>query len=252
MQQPQAVLALPDRATCLLWSHAFAAAGWRSHSADTRIDALAIAFNVDANLLVTAIADPTEADTGIELIAELAADEELRGTPTVLLIPDGVRPLEADEPRVSLAREPCDPYWIIAEADARLGRETPPGLGHLVAGQGGGRVDDMDATICAWWWALAAADLARRARGAGCAQYSDVASLLARRTGVEIRQCASRPDGTDLAEWQADSKHVDPWIVSVSNTHWWRISPLGEPLTANRVACIGAVVGAIREIAANA
>lgn len=146
---------MPDRALRLLWEHAFSVAGWRTDPADVAVDALAAAFNAEADAVVVAQTDPASTAVGRETLAELVRDEELRDVPRyAIVIGDGAGEELAG---VRVFQTPCDPFWLICEADAALGRETPRGLGRRPFTD-----SDTDIMVHAWWWAIAAADLVQR------------------------------------------------------------------------------------------
>ena len=231
----------------MLWDRVFAAGGWRTHPADTVIDALAVAFNAEADLVVTCLADAAGRNVGRDLVRELSRDEMLSEVPCALLVPEGVHLPDIATPHVTLFEQPCDPYWVLVHADARAGRATPRGLGHLVTAHGRGSPDEIDGTLHAWLWTLAAADLARQAR-----RHPDRSTLLdsigqrlARRVGADVVSSAERPDGADLATSQPDREDQLGWVVQIGSAGWWRITLQEEPLNGCHVECIAAVAGAV-------
>jgi len=257
VSQPQVVLVLPDRATRLAWEYLFAAAGWRTHAAGTTIDALAIAFNVEADFIVTALADQAGRHLGLDLVRELAADPELNALPCALLVPPGVRLPDLDAPHVTILDDPCDPYWAIAAADAHLGRTTPPGLGRRRPSD-----DDCGVALHAWCWTLAAADLSRQARQAA-REHGDpfrlaeeVGDRLGRRIGADVRAVlGDRPIGTDLADWRPNRAGDGAWTIALaapgpSDAMWWAVGASEEGLLLAAAECAGAVAVAVRDILA--
>jgi len=243
---PQVVLVIPDRALRLVWEYAFAAAGWRTHTADTTIDALAVAFNVDADALVTTLADASGASTGLDLVREFAADVELKDVPRYLLAPAGLRLADAD---ATIFAQPCDPYWLIVDADTHLGRTTPTGLGHRPLSH-----DDRDVAIHSWWWTLAATDLIRQALR-HWREHHDLERVLlfagerlGQRIGAEVALAASHPEGKELALWRPEEASVRTWLVSFGEAGWWRIIAPEEGLTVAHIECIGALAAALGNV----
>ena len=222
---PEVVIALIDRSWRRLVQHAFAVAGWSTEVTHSPVDALAMAFNCEADLIVTG--NDTMA---IELLRDLERDPVLSVTPCALVTSGTVSPPSTSLESLTAFRQPCDPYWIVYHADSHLGRETPTGLGRRPFSD-----DDCDLMLHQWWWSLAAADLIRQTFELVEADppqdvVAEIAERLARRVGATaiIREkCGG----------SAPYKLCDGYC--------WRVES-EEPLSAPTCACIDAVAGVVR------
>jgi hypothetical protein len=226
---PAVVIVIQDRPVRLLCQHVFAVARWSTDVAPSPLDALAIAYNAEADLIIT-----TNDDEGAELIHQLSHDEVLRNTRCVMLLPPGTDDPSPDILSFEAVTFPCDPYWIVAAEDIRLGRETPRGLGRRAASN-----DDLDTTLHRWWWALATTDLVQHAAlsaaEAGSVELftTEMAHRLGCRVGAEI----------------ASAKTEDAWQVQLAEDLTWSIRlDDDEPLSPETKACIGSVVSAVRSL----
>ena len=250
---PQAVLVFPDRALRLLWEHAFATAGWRAHCADTAMDALAVAFNCDADAVVTVLVQTPGAESGLAVLGEFAADQELSSVLRYLLVPEGISRSLTVIHGATVFEQPCDPFWLISDIDTRLGRRTPAGLGHRPFSDG-----DLDVAIHHWWWSLAAADLVRQAvrmraeSGDENALVAAMGGRLGRRIDAEVRfvpGVSPRPEGVDLSLWGMEGSGAEALVVQLTAASgpigWWRIAPPEEGLTARHIECIGALAAVL-------
>lgn len=248
---PHVVLVMPDRALRLLWEHAFSVAGWRTDPADTAIDALAAAFNAEADAIVVALTDAISAEIGRETLGELEKDSELSAIPRFALAVDGPG---ADVPGVRVFPQPCDPFWLICEADAALGRETPRGLGRRPFSE-----SDTDVMVHAWWWTLAAGDLVQRvmrfdADGiTGEALAVKVAELLGLRADVQIEiGHGDPPQGARNFRYYGEIGGVENGIVilndSAASETWWRVTLPREGVSRGVAEAIAAVARALRII----
>ena len=228
---PSVVIMIPDPALRQLMQHAFAVAGWATNVAHSALDALALAFNVEADRIVATTADGA-ADG---LLDQLAADDVLSETPCSLLVstvslrewPAGVRTSEF--------AMPCDPYWLVVHADTHIGRETPSGLGRRPASD-----DPCDLALYEWWWTLAAFHLVR---DAVVGEADDVLGRIARRTGTRISMMSDAPEADDIAGW-APLEQSMAWRVP-SGVAWWLVEAEPGDLTPQSVACVSAVAGTI-------
>jgi len=245
---PHVVLVMPDRALRLLWEHAFSVAGWRTDPADTAVDALATAFNAEADAIVVALMDATSAEVGRETLAELEKDAELSVIPRFALVTDDPG---ADFPGVRVFPQPCDPFWLICEADAALGRETPRGLGRRPFSE-----HDTDVMVHACWWALVAADLVQRvmrlnADGmAGEALAAKVAQLVGFRADIQIESGrGDAPQGRNFPCY-GEKGGVESGIViledSAASKTWWRVTLPREGVSRGVAESITAVARAVR------
>jgi hypothetical protein len=226
---PAVVIVIQDRTLRLLFRHVFAVAGWSADVAPSTLDALAIAYNAEADLIVTA-----NDDEGTELIHQLAHDEFLRNTRCIMLLSPGTDNPSPDIPSFEAITFPCDPYWIVTTEDIRLNRGTPRGLGRRAASD-----DDLDTTLHRWWWSLATTDLihyaALRAAKAGSVKLftTDMAHRLGGRVGADI----------------ASAKTENAWQVKLDEDLTWSIRiDDDEPLSPETRACIESVVSAVRSL----
>jgi len=245
---PHVVLVMPDRALRLLWEHAFSVAGWRTDPADTAVDALATAFNAEADAIVVALTDAMSAEVGRETLAELENDVELSVIPRFALVVDDSG---AGFPGVRVFPQPCDPFWLICEADAALGRETPPGLGRRPFSE-----SDTDVMVHAWWWTLAAADLVQRvmqldADGmVGEPLAAKVAQLAGFRVDVQIEiGHGDPPQGARNFPCYGEKGGVENRVVvlrdSDASKTWWRVTLPREGVSREVVEAITAVARAV-------
>jgi hypothetical protein len=222
---PEVVIALTDRSWRRLVQHAFAVAGWSTEVTHSPVDALAMAFNCEADLIVTG----SDA-MALELLRDLEKDSVLSITPCALITSGTTPPPDTILESLTVFRQPCDPYWIVHHADSHLGRETPAGLGRRPFSD-----DDCDLMLHQWWWSLAAADLIRQAfELVETDSGEDIGTVIAERLGRRVGAVAVT---REKCEGDAPYK--------LGGGYCWRIE-LEEPLSAPTCACIDAVVGAVR------
>lgn len=229
---------MPDRAMRLLWEHAFSVAGWLTGTANTRIDALAAAYNSEADAVVVGLMDEESHEIGMATLAGLADDEDLKHVPRYAVVVD-----QHDEnlSGTRVFRQPCDPFWLIFEADSVLGREPPRGLGRRPFSE-----SDTDIMVHAWWWGVAASDLVRQAirlrdeLGPGKDLVSRVAELVAARTDVRIDVMDARPPETDrgLPDGFAVTRGAGGQL-------WWRLDVRAEGISRTAWECISQVADAL-------
>lgn len=224
---PEVVIALTDPPWRRLVQHAFAVAGWSTEVAHSPVDALAMAFNCEADLIVTG-----NDAIGVELLRDLEKDSLLSSTPVALIASGAASEPNAALESLTVFPQPCDPYWIVHYADCHLGRETPAGLGRRPFTD-----DDCDLMLHQWWWTLAASDLIRQAFQLVKSDPTEdiaaaVAECLARRIGAAVI--------TRETAWEAGL------CYELGGCYYWQVDESEEPLSAPTIACIDAIVGAVR------
>lgn len=226
---PSAVIFIPHRPLCDLFAHAFTVAGWSADRAQSPLDALAIAFNSEAHVLVTDVT----ASAGVELVHELERDDVLREIPVAALSTRSSEPLSTTLPHLDFFEVPCDPYWVIAGADRHLGRETMHGIGRRPFSE-----EPYDLQQHAWWWTLAAADLMRQVLRVWSSS-SDHATVI-----EEIGELTYQRTGVNI-----ETRPFSDAMFNVGGGFGWEVREEDEELRPEVRSCIAVIANALASLA---